>query len=235
MFLSSLEVPYVNERKLSGDARLATSVRALLDARCLPDGEYPVGRVNSLYFDTVGLSAYREKADGDHLKRKVRLRWYGLDGDLPESVPAFLEVKYRVGSARHKVRQRLEVPRSLLLETPFGDDSFRTFLARNGAAVGEPLAAEWTPVVQISYDRHRYVDVPSDSRVSVDWNIVAPRFHPERFPLGHPVALDEMVCEYKNEGGTPPAWLDELRLMGLRHGSFSKYGACMERLTEGLL
>lgn len=194
---------------------------------------FPLGRVNSLYFDTPRLRSYQEKAQGDHLKMKVRLRWYGQDGDLPETVPAFLELKRRIGSARHKTRHRVEVPRRLLLDTSYADAVFRDFLASQSDALDEPLSTEWWPAVQISYDRLRYADVPSGSRVSVDWNIQAPRFHPEWFPWGVPVELDTLVCEFKNQGGTPPPWSEAMLRAGLRLGSFSKYGECMRRLAAG--
>ena len=224
---------YVNERKFAGTRLHLEPVAALLGARCLPDGEFPEGVVNSIYFDTPRLRSYREKDDGDFLKTKVRLRWYGRDEELGESVPAFLELKYRIGSARDKVRLELAVPRSLLLDTPYGSGAFADFLAAHSAALGEPLAIGWTPAVQITYDRLRYIDEPSGSRVSVDWNIRAPRFDPVRFPWAVPVELDDLVCEFKNPGGTPPPWAETMLRLGLRLGSFSKYGECMRRLAAG--
>ena len=224
---------YVHERKFSGTRLHLEPVVALLDARCLPDGVYPEGTVNSIYFDTPRLSSYSEKANGDHLKTKVRLRWYGHDDELPVSVPAFLELKRRIGSARDKSRLELDVPRSLLLDTPYSDGAFTDFLAAHSAELDEPLAIGWEPVVQISYERLRYVDEPSGSRVSVDWDICAPRFNAVRFPWASPVELDDLVCEFKNPGGTPPPWAETVVHLGLRLGGFSKYGECMRRLAEG--
>ena len=48
---------------------------ALLRQICRPDGEYPEGQVNSLYFDTPDLDQYVRSAAGDFKKDKVRLRW----------------------------------------------------------------------------------------------------------------------------------------------------------------
>lgn len=230
---SHSQTAYMNERKFSGNLLHLEPVTALLGARCLPDGEYPMGTVNSIYFDTMRLRSYLEKANGDHLKMKVRLRWYGRDEELGETVPAFLEIKRRIGSAREKTRLALDVPRSLLLDTPFSEGAFADVLATHSAAIDEPLFIGWSPVIQISYERLRYVDKPSGSRVSVDWNIRAPRFDDARLLGAAPVELGDLVCEFKNPGGTPPPWSGEMLHLGLRLGSFSKYGECMRRLAAG--
>lgn len=231
--LSSTEPTYVTERKFSGDRTSFAAARDVLCARCVPDGEYPLGHINSVYFDTPRMRSYEEKANGDHLKMKVRLRWYGEDEALAPEVPAFLELKYRIGSARYKVRTEVQAPRSLLLETHYDHPDWADFLASFSKELDEPLSLGWTPVVQISYDRERYVDAPSGSRVSIDWNICTPRVNTRVFPGAFPVQLDAMVCEFKNRFGRPPLWSETMRNLGLRLTSFSKYGECMRRLLAG--
>lgn len=233
--LSSIEPDLVNERKFTGPAGSLPFVLALLDARCLPDARYPVGRVNSVYFDTPGKRSYWEKANGDNLKMKVRLRWYGRAGDLSGDVPAFLELKYRLGSARRKVRLDVSVPSGWLCRTPLRDASFRDFLAGHEDGLGVAVGVDWAPTVCVSYDRARYDDPVGGSRVSVDWNIRADRFNEDVFPGAAPVALDVVVCEFKNKGGAPPAWADEMARARFRLGSFSKYGECVSRLMDGVL
>lgn len=231
--LSSLEKDIVNERKFSGHASCLPRVLAVVSAYCAADDWFAEGVVNSIYFDTPALSSYLDKANGDNLKAKLRLRWYGRRDDLAASVPSFLEVKFRLGAARRKERIEVDAPRALLVDEPFEGPALGDFVRGHAAALGIPLGLEWRPVCCISYSRRRFFDTPSHSRVSVDWDIRADRFDRARFPWAVPFALDAMVCEFKNDAGRPPLWAEAVRDAGLSYGSFSKYGECMRRLTEG--
>ena len=232
--LASQEPDLVNERKFVGDARDLPFVLALLDARLLPDRYHETGHINSVYLDTPGLRAWAEKANGDNLKRKVRARWYGRPGELGAETPVFLELKRRVGSARRKARVETVVPTDLLLRAPLSDPGWPALFAAHAEELGEPVGPEWSPVCRIEYDRVRYNDLENGSRVSVDSNVEGFP-NGELFPWAAPVALDALVCEFKNHGGTPPRWSEALFRAGLRLRSFSKYGECMLRITEGSL
>lgn len=235
MFLPSLEPNLVNERKFSGSIRSFPQALSILEARCAPDDWFATGIINSIYFDTPCLSSYWEKENGDNIKTKIRLRWYGDDDSLPDVVPVFLEVKGRVGSARNKVRFETTAPRELVTGTPFESRELPDFLAKHSESLGVAVSRDWSPVCCISYNRRRYFDTPSKSRISIDWNIEARRFNHVRFPWARPVSLDLIVCEFKNHGGEPPIWAEHVLAAGLRFGSFSKYGECMERLVTGEL
>ena len=102
LFLPSGEQGLANERKFAGDARAQPFVAALLDARLLPDRYHPEDRINSFYFDTPDLRSWAEKDNGDNLKTKIRVRWYGRPEELSGDVPVYLEAKHRVGAARRK-------------------------------------------------------------------------------------------------------------------------------------
>ena len=231
--LPSLEDDLVNERKFSGRAPAYGRVRAILDSHCSADDRYAAGVVNSVYFDTPGLAAYRETANGDNFKTKVRVRWYGLPEELAAEVPVFVEVKQRLGSARRKLHEERLAPRALLLEAPLEGWELADFLFSQSEALGVPLSRELRPVCQISYSRRRYFDTPSMSRVSLDSDIRAERFSRALFPWAQPVRLDALVCEFKNAGGNPPRWAALMQDAGLRIGRFSKYGECLSRLMSG--
>lgn len=231
--LPSLEENLVNERKFSGSALALGRALSVLESYCTADDWYAAGLVNSIYFDTPGLSAYREADNGDNIKAKVRLRWYGKPDELPEEVPAFIEVKGRIGSARRKSHQGVTAPRGLLLDTPLDGWEIADFLFSSSAGLGVPLSRELRPVCVISYNRRRYFDTPTMSRVALDWDIRAERFNASLFPWAAPVRLDSLVCEFKNKGGAPPAWSALMVGAGLRIGRFSKYGECMSRLLSG--
>lgn len=223
---------YVCERKFSGAATALDRVVSVVGASCDPDDKFAEGTVNSIYFDTPSLLSYREKNNGDNLKTKLRVRWYGTGESLPPEVPVFVELKLRIGGARDKTRLETSAPRDLLLDAPFEGPALRDFILSVIGDMAIPSPLSWFPAVLITYSRLRYFDHPSRSRVSIDWDIRAPRFNRDLFPAGRPVTLDSMVCEYKNDLGAPPPWAEEMRLCGLRPGSFSKFGECVSRLAS---
>ena len=231
--VSSSEATLVNERKFVGGVLDLPFVLGLLDARLPSDRRHGKGRVNSVYFDTPALRAWGEKANGDNLKRKVRARWYDRPSDLGPETPVFLELKRRIGSARDKTRVETSAPTPLLTQTPLSSPAWPALFASRAAQLGEPVGPDWSPVCRIEYDRVRFDDPESGSRVSVDWNIVAFP-NAERFPWAAPVSLGALVCEFKSRGGPPPRWSEALRNAGLRLRSFSKYGECMNRIVNGI-
>lgn len=236
--LPSTEPDLVVERKLRGHPRLQPLAAAFLDAHCLPDGEYPEGLVRSIYFETVHFDSYAEKANGDNLKTKVRLRWYGeTRPDAKGEIPVFLELKLRLGASRRKWRRTFRINRDRLTSTPLDDPFFTDWLQAHCAEAALPEGFFRVPLLQIAYRRHRWVSVPDGSRISLDWDIRAERVNPTRFPWAEslvPLALPVTVCEFKHESGLSPAWVSTLCESGFRLTSFSKYGVCVERLKEGL-
>ncbi len=231
--LPSLEDNLVNERKFSGSALALERALTILESHCSADDLYAAGVVNSIYFDTPGLAAYCETANGDNVKTKVRLRWYGLPDEQPDVIPAFIEIKGRFGSARRKLHQEVHAPRQILLRAPLDGWDISDFLFTSASKLSVPLSHELRPVCVISYNRRRYFDPPTMSRVALDWNIRAERFNTSIFPWATAVHLDSLVCEFKNQGGTPPGWSALMMNAGLRIGRFSKYGECMSRLLSG--
>lgn len=231
--LPSLVENLVNERKFSGNVLAFGRALSILECHCAADDRYAVGVVNSIYFDTPQLASYRETLNGDNVKTKVRLRWYGLPDELTEEVVAFIEVKGRIGSARQKLHCETIAPRELLTEVPLDGWDLPDFLFARAAGLGVALSRDLRPVCVISYNRRRYFDPPTASRIALDWDIRCERFSGDLFPWASPVHLDALVCEFKNAGGEPPHWSAHMMNAGLRVGRFSKYGECMSRLLSG--
>jgi SPX domain protein involved in polyphosphate accumulation len=70
-----------------------------------PHGTNAAYRVSSTYFDTPDLLAYREKLDGEAIRRKFRLRYYSVEGAHGPAVgQAFMEIKHRTGNTGRKDR-----------------------------------------------------------------------------------------------------------------------------------
>ncbi len=143
----------------------------ILRHTCRMDTDFPSEQINSLYFDTAELDEHEKSVSGEFQKDKIRLRWYGADGDRQRMQTAFLELKSRQGFASTKQRRRsmpaedLEpealgsgvIPWPLLSETLAGFGCFPTRLLQ--------------PVIAISYWRHRFREVLSGQSVSLDTRI----------------------------------------------------------------
>ncbi len=224
----------VNERKFVGSDLLSDFAITLLDARCLSDGEYPLGHINSIYFDSYDTSSFYEKLNGDNLKIKIRARWYGcLEEKTDADIPVFLEIKYRLGSARDKIRSRVLAPGRWLSTTHLDDPSFPAFLYKHAATLGHPVPQHWVPSICISYDRRRFLCPVTGSRVAVDWNIRSERINAALFPFLASVSIPSTVCEFKNNTGEIPPWAELLYQAGFRLRSFSKYGECINQIQQG--
>ena len=202
---------------------------ALLRQFCRPDKEYPEGQVNSLYFDTIDLEQYIRSESGEFRKDKVRVRWYGEMGKLQEVIPAFLELKSRLGFASCKQRQKFLTPihqlrRTHLVKGIVGKQKIVKTLARFGHYPALPLR----PIILISYHRYRFNEMSTGMRVSLDFNIRSSVVAPE---LGHgeqELKLKGGVIEVKGFTLELPKTLRHIRLLDTDWSRFSKYGYCLE-------
>lgn len=226
--------PLVRERKLVADDSHVPMALDLLATACLPDPEFPVGRIRSIYFDLPDLRFFDEKANGDNLKRKIRMRWYAPDhyaaGDM---TPVFIEHKFRIGAARHKLRHRCAAAVEWITETPLSDASITDFLYQAAADMEAELPLGLVPVACIAYTRRRYVCPFTGCRVALDDDIHAERMNTQFFPQLAAVRLSRTVCEFKHVADYPPPWLHSLLCAGFRMRSFSKYGECLFPAIHG--
>jgi len=218
--------PHQLERELKFLLPAARGVlaRSVLDAVCKTDVEYPAATLSTIYFDTPDLRFLGEKVNSDYLKTKVRLRWYAPIGGQDDSARAFLEIKMRVGDRRRKARLQTALTARTLTDLPFDSPEFEEVLEL-ARPQGFQLPARLLPVLLIRYDRHRFVEPLSSSRISIDMNIRAPRGHHRLVRDPAPVTLRHAVLEVKGGGTELPRVLHPLIRMGARRGSSSKYAA----------
>jgi hypothetical protein len=226
---SSLE----RELKYVVPAARAPLARGIVSALCRPDANYPAATVFTIYYDTPDFDLLSEKINSDFHKTKVRLRWYST-APLPGASGTFLEVKSRVGSLRRKIR----------VETPFAREALGAMSLQDPRLIaalelirplGVAVPARLMPALLLRYERHRFVDPFSGSRISVDAHVEGLRGNPRL--LGHVsgVRLPQAVIEVKGAEDTLPRFLDPLIRLGARRESFSKYaaaGVAMLRYTH---
>jgi hypothetical protein len=229
---ATAEAPLVRERKFVSDRADPLVAVALLRAWAAPDPQFPEGELESVYFDTPGFDAWRQKANGDAVKRKVRLRWYR--GSAPSGRRAvWLEVKDRIGSARDKIRHRAECDVDWIESAPLSDSGWAELLARLASDSGFPLGDGLLPTVAIRYRRSRLVCPATGSRLSVDRAISCPRANDALLPFAGPLDSPCTVVEAKSADVWDWPFGESLSRMGFRMESFSKYGYFLERILQG--
>ncbi len=214
------------ERKYPiSDAR-APLFRAWLNARLRPDPQYPDGVISSCYFDTPGLDAYWESADGQLVKHKLRLRWYG--DPIDPFAGAWLELKSRDGAISSKQRLRFAAQGQSLGEGVFLPDRERLTEVLQNLDPSAPPVLEATALIR--YRRERWRDPASGLRVSLDTNVrIAP---PRPGPAWRPLPRGA-VLELKSSGPLPPR-LRGLGRFGLQRTAHSKYALAVEQLLGGV-
>ena len=225
--------PLERERKWVGDAAWASLAHGVLGAWAEADAEHPEGELESVYFDTPDLLAWREKANGDSLKRKIRIRWY-REGGLPSRCRAWLEVKDRIGSARKKMRHAFTADGTFLDTAPLESAGWKALLEKTMAETGWGMdVTPLLPAVSIRYRRRRYRCPATGSRLSVDHAIECPRANAGLLPFAGPMACPHSVCETKSAVADRWPFAGDLMRLGFRLRSFSKFGYFMEKLLDG--
>lgn len=180
-------------------------------------------RVSSLYFDTPGDTALRQKLDGVNMREKFRLRYYGND-------PSFLrlEKKFKTNSLCGKYSARLTLEQGKrLLE---GDIEF--LLQSDNALLLEFYSKLRGQLLRhktvVTYDREAFLYTPGNVRVTLDRNLrTAP--NPEDFfnPDAHHIPMSGGMCvlEVKYDEFLPE--LVQLAVQLPRQaGAYSKYAVC---------
>ncbi|OGO18576.1 MAG: hypothetical protein A2Z15_05160 [Chloroflexi bacterium RBG_16_50_11] len=202
---------------------------AFLRQICRPDKEYSKDRVNSLYFDTADLDQYQKSESGELRKNKVRIRWYDSDIKEPEEVPVYLELKSREGFASSKQRRKFMVPATSLEPVNLGRGILdKTTIMQTLASFGYFMEKPIKPIILISYQRHRFSEMQTGVRVSLDQDIRASIVAPELGRQGLEIRLSNGVIEVKGPSLELPVTLRRMRLLDVDWSRFSKYGNCLD-------
>lgn len=126
-----------------------------------PDGYW----VNSVYFDTPNDRDFRDKRNGENIRRKVRLRVYG------EEDRAKLELKEKLGAFQRK--RSLSLNETQAEAALGGDYSFLRHM--EGDFAGEMylllVTRCYRPKVLLSYRRRAYCLPENDTRITFDGDL----------------------------------------------------------------
>jgi hypothetical protein len=225
--------PWRIERKFYIVPRNTGFAYNLLRQFCRMDREYPSEQINSLYFDSPDLEQHERSLSGEFRKDKVRIRWYGEDGNLPDMVPVFLELKSREGFASTKRRQRLVVPAQDLAPGCLRRGIVpRTRLIDTLAGFGYFPESPLRPIIKISYWRYRLIEMQTGVGVALDGHI---RSTAMAGGIGYgerELELPGGVIEVKGMKMELPINLRRMKIMDLDWSRFSKYSFCIDAHYE---
>ena len=217
---------YRHEWKHMIDLSDRIAIRQRLRAVARPDGHARDGRylIRSLYFDTPGDTALREKLDGVNRREKFRLRCYNGDPSL-----IHLEKKSkRNGLGSKELTEVSAAEVRALLE---GD---LDWMARSGRTLVWELYQKMhtqllRPRTIVDYIREPFVYAPGNVRVTIDTDIRTGLSRTDfldpdcpTVPAGDAPA----ILEVKWDAYLPAVIQDAVQLPGRRTGAFSKYAAC---------
>ena len=217
------------ERKFYLPSSAISFASHLLRHCCPADRRYPRGTIHSVYYDTADLEHYDESEQGDRTRKKVRIRWYDFPQDTTADIPVFVELKSKTGFAGSKQRKELPVSPQRL-----------TFSAmRNGILpymqIMQALSEfNYTPesmlypTLLISYQRLRFIDPLTGSRVSLDWNIQSTLVSPALKRGEQSLQMEGGVIEIKGQSSDLPSTLRSMRLLETDWSRYSKYATCMQ-------
>lgn len=121
-------------------------------------------KVNNIYFDTLGMNNYHDNLDGQQMREKTRVRWYGhLTGSILSPV---LEYKIKNGLLGYKQSFQLA---PFTLDTTFNKNDFFDAIRSSNlpvAIMNELFAL--TPTLLNSYERKYFLSADKKFRITID-------------------------------------------------------------------
>ena len=124
---------------------------------------YPSRKVNSVYFDDLRFSALEDSIEGNSLRTKKRLRWYG--NSLTEN-NAVLEFKKKLG-----VHSWKELYRNNYCINPIAHKWSEFIVTKSNDNKFQLKKISETPVSIVTYIRQYYSSFDRKIRVTIDRNI----------------------------------------------------------------
>lgn len=224
------------ERKYSvAEEQLANAVETL--SQYLPvhhhAGQHDWSTLRTIYLDSPDHRAYHEYLQDLPVRRKIRIRQYGIGGHFESLSWVELKEKRRNVSRKWRFRCHSEEVTKLLR----GKNILKHLYELNNAGVKatytliREMIAELhlTPKVKMEYERVAFQSAEDQTiRVTLDRNLSY-----QAAGNGKAGALDGLVLEFKHNG-TRPDWMQTLpaQLGVQRKKRFSKFGRSMNRIAK---
>jgi len=202
------------------------TLRQRLSAVCRTDPHAIDGKyeIRSLYFDTPGDTALREKLDGVNYRQKFRIRVYNRN-----PVPIFLERKAKISGLCRKDSAEISADEALAIV-----NGNLQWMQKDARPLVRELFHQMTvtqlaPKTLVDYTRYPFIYAPGNVRITMDFNLRTGLravnlldFVSPTVPAGDaPILLEVKWDEYL------PDIIRDIVQVGSRHAaSFSKYAQC---------
>ncbi|HML75352.1 MAG TPA: VTC domain-containing protein [Anaerohalosphaeraceae bacterium] len=211
----------------------AVPFAAHLLAHCCPaDRRYARGIIHSVYYDSDNLDYYEESEQGQRVRSKVRVRWYDYPQDA-DTVPVFIELKSKNGFAGSKQRKQQPVSAQRLNASVLRDGPLPyTHIFNTLAEFDYHPHNQLHPMLLITYQRLRFVEPLTGSRISLDWNIRSRLVYPLLNRGEQSLTMEGAVIEIKGHSNEIPPTLRSLHLLDTDWSRYSKYATCMQSQLE---
>ncbi|MCI5140358.1 MAG: VTC domain-containing protein [Candidatus Electrothrix sp. ATG1] len=220
-----------HETKFVFHNKQAPTLIRWLQLRCVPDPQFPTGIISSIYYDTQDWLLLNEKLNSDYYKTKFRVRWYETLAKEEHPDRSFVEIKYKIGATRKKIRFESQYTGKELAAKELTDPELLE-LQQQARARGAKIPFSLYPAFQIRYKRFRFLEPKTRCRICIDYDIHAPRVNGQMLTCTKPLAvLNTGVVEVKGHIAELPDTLHQLTALGCHKQAFSKYGSCYSTLT----
>ena len=138
-------------------------INSLIRSSFFFNKQYPDRRVNSIYFDDDNYSSIKQNLDGVSEKKKIRVRWYGMQSKLVKPV---LEIKSKRG---------LETKKEAFNISELNDLEYIDF--KNLKLIKDVVNSKnktkniISPILTTNYDRQYFISNNGSVRATVDYNL----------------------------------------------------------------
>lgn len=129
---------------------------------------HPTRWVNSLYFGSTNYSTLENSIEGDNLRQKVRLRWYG-DNTLAINKPR-LELKSKHGDVVTKTVFDLDLDLNSFSNIKELTKELN-FKIKNNEVASTVLKLNPLPILLNSYQRDYFLSFDKKIRLTLDYNL----------------------------------------------------------------
>ncbi|MBR6940865.1 MAG: polyphosphate polymerase domain-containing protein [Clostridia bacterium] len=180
--------------------------------------------IRSLYFDSPGDKALREKITGAQKREKFRIRYYNNDTSFIR-----LEKKSKINSLCNKQSARIsrdEVSAILEGRTEWMINDSRELIRE---LYRKMQTQGLRPKTVVDYTREAYTYLPGNCRLTLDYSIrtgiaETDMFSPDFVTV--PAGDSTIILEVKWDEFLPQIIRDTVTVRGVRPTAFSKYAAC---------
>ncbi len=138
-------------------------INSLLRSKLFFRTQYPLRKVNSIYFDTQDYVSIRQNLDGVSNKKKIRIRWYGNKNIINKPI---IEIKSKKGFETKKESISIKELDNLNL---LNLDNLKTIQEILNFKLKQKKVIH--PVLTTHYEREYFISLNGKIRATVDYNL----------------------------------------------------------------